>query len=157
MPRVKHFFEQGGYYHITTRTLEGVSAFFSDASKACVIDALGFHRKRGDWKIAGFVVMINHVHLVAVQAGRNLSDTVRDFKKWVHHRLRGGAAGRLWERRFDDNAIQHEAELLQVLQYIHHNPVRAGAARQAEDYFWSSARNYAGLKPVAMEVDVDWR
>jgi hypothetical protein len=25
--------------------------------------------------------------------------------------------------------------------------------RRAEDYFWSSARNYAGLEPVAMEID----
>jgi len=69
-----------------------------------------------------------------------------------------GAAdnGPLWERRYDDNAIRSAREMRQVIEYDHSNPVRIGAVRRPEDYFWSSARNYAGLTPVAMDVDMDW-
>jgi len=153
---VKHWFEPGGYYHITTRTLDKKAAFASDESKQCIVDAIAFYRRRGDWRVGGFAVMINHIHLVVSQTGPDLRDTVRDFKKWVFRRLKGPGAEPLWERRFDDNAIQHEAEMLEVIQYIHCNPVRAGVVGRPEDYFWSSARNYAGLTPVAMEVDKEW-
>jgi len=156
LPRVKHWFEPGGYYHITTRTLDKKPAFASDESKRCIVDALAFYRRRGDWRVAGFAVMINHVHFVVSQTGLDLRDTVRDFKKWVFRRLKGAGGGRLWERRFDDNAIQGQKEMEDVVAYVHDNPVRAGVVERAEDYFWSSARNYAGLTPVAMEVDKEW-
>jgi len=101
------------------------------------------------------VIMANHVHVVVSEKGAGLSQVVGNFKKWISNNL-GNATEELLERRFDDNSIQHEAEMLEVIRYIHHNPVRAGVVGQPEDYFWSSARNYAGLTPVAMEVDKEW-
>jgi len=39
------------------------------------------------------------------------------------------------------------------INYMHENPVRAGIVEKQEDYFYSSARNYAGLDGV-LEVTV---
>jgi len=156
MPRVKHYFEKGHFYHITTRTEGGVFAFASDAAKRTVVNALVFYRQRGDWQVPGFVVMANHVHVVASQTGVALNNVVRDLKKFLHHELRGSSGGPLWERRFDDNAIRRVVEMREVVQYVHNNPVRIGLVRRPEDYFWSSARNDAGLAPVAMEIDRAW-
>jgi len=153
---VKHYFERGHFYHLTTRTLDGVPAFASDAAKRKVVEALTFYRGRGDWRIHGFVVMSNHVHVVVSQVSRGLNDVIRDFKKWVFRRLKDPGADPLWERRFDDNAIQTRKEMEDVVVYVNNNPVRAGIVAHAEDYFWPSARNYAGLTPVAMEVDKEW-
>jgi REP element-mobilizing transposase RayT len=153
MPRVKHYFEKGHFYHITTRTEGGVFAFESEAAKRTIVAALSFYRRRGDWRIFAFVIMANHVHLVAQETGAGLSKVVGNFKKWVWGQLVGVAGVDLWERRFDDNAIRHVVELHGVVQYVHNNPVRIGLAQRAQDYFWSSARNYAGLSPVAMETD----
>jgi REP element-mobilizing transposase RayT len=154
MPRVKHYFEPGHFYHIATRTEGGVHAFASDDAKRILVDALDFYRRRGRWRLHAFVVMANHVHLVASETGVGLSLTVRDFKKWTWRQLtRGLPETRLWERRFDDNAIIHPGELVTVIQYIHNNPVRIGLVRRPEDYVWSSAPNYAGLVPVAIEID----
>jgi hypothetical protein len=36
---------------------------------------------------------------------------------------------------------------------IHANPVRCGLVARAEDWEWSSARWYAGLRPVKLEID----
>jgi len=36
----------------------------------------------------------------------------------------------------------------QKIRYIHENPVQAGIVEQAEDYLYSSARNYAGLETL---------
>lgn len=38
------------------------------------------------------------------------------------------------------------------MNYIHENPVKAGFVEKEEDYLYSSARNYAGLKGL---IDVD--
>ena len=153
MPRVKHYFEKGHFYHITSRTEGGIQAFADNHAKQIIVQALSFYRQRGDWKLYAFVIMANHVHLVAQESGAGLSTVVGNFKKWVRTRLQGAASDILWERRFDDNAIRHVAELKDIVQYVHNNPVRIGLVRRAEDYFWSSARNYAGIKPVAMEID----
>jgi REP element-mobilizing transposase RayT len=153
---VKHYLQGGGYYHLTTRTLKGEHVFASDEAKQTVVDALASRQEAGRWRVHAFVVMANHVHVVVSDAGVGLQEAVRDFKKWVWHEVRGLGNGPLWERRYDDNAIGSAHEMRAVAEYVHNNPVRIGLVRRPEDYFWSSARNYAGLKPVAMEVDKAW-
>ncbi|MBL7141444.1 MAG: transposase [Planctomycetes bacterium] len=156
MPRVRHYFEPGGFYHLTTRTLNGAHTFASEEAKRAVVEALAFYRKAGQWRVHAFVVMANHVHAVISETGAGLKDAIRDFKKWVWHEMSAAGNGPLWERRYDDNAVRSAREMKQVIEYDHNNPVRIGLVRRPEDYFWSSARNYAGLTPVAMEVDMAW-
>jgi len=45
------------------------------------------------------------------------------------------------------------ATLLQMIEYIHNNPVRRGPVEKATDWVWSSARFYAGMRPVPMAMD----
>jgi len=40
-----------------------------------------------------------------------------------------------------------------VIDYIHLNPVRRGLIKEPEDWEWSSARWYAGVRPVRLEID----
>jgi hypothetical protein len=40
-----------------------------------------------------------------------------------------------------------------VIDYIHANPMRRGLEARAEDWEWSSARWYSGLRPVKVEKD----
>ena len=41
----------------------------------------------------------------------------------------------------------------QKMEYVHHNPVEAGLVEHAEDYLYSSARDYAGVKGL---LDVEF-
>jgi putative transposase len=61
---------------------------------------------------------------------------------------------RFWQRGggYDRNITSTEA-LPAVIEYIHANPVRRGLVARAEDWEWSSARWYAGLRPVKLEMD----
>jgi putative transposase len=49
----------------------------------------------------------------------------------------------VWHREYRDRFIRNEGHLLQAVQYIHQNPVKAGLVVRAEDWLWSSAR-FAG-------------
>ena len=43
--------------------------------------------------------------------------------------------------------------LVQMIEYIHNNPVRRRLVRKATDWIWSSARFYAGATRVPIRMD----
>jgi putative transposase len=53
---------------------------------------------------------------------------------------------------YDRNAVEL-ATVDKMIEYIHMNPVRRGLVTRPEDWLWSSARWYAGLLPVPIEMD----
>ena len=126
--------------------------------------------------------MTNHIHLIARSHEHyKLFDTIRDFKKFTANQLleqiRQPTEGRSdWMlKRFEFAAKAHKrnseyqiwthenhaVELFskeftqQKLDYVHQNPVRAGIVDAPEDYIYSSARNYVGLKG-RIEIDLLW-
>jgi hypothetical protein len=70
---------------------------------------------------------------------------VREGKR-VRHRFWQPGGG------YDRN-ITSAAALRWMIDYIHANPVRRGLVSRAEDWEWSRARWYAGLRPVKIEMD----
>ena len=42
-----------------------------------------------------------------------------------------------------------------TLDYIHNNPVLSGFVEKAEDYLYSSARNYYGMKGLIDIIQLD--
>ncbi|MGH9358753.1 MAG: REP-associated tyrosine transposase [Terriglobia bacterium] len=53
-------------------------------------------------------------------------------------------SGRLWQGRFFDCALRTVKEYNERVEYLHWNPVRAGLASRAEEWKWSSTRDYTG-------------
>ncbi len=49
---------------------------------------------------------------------------------------------RLWQSGFYDFNIYNEEKLLEKLNYMHNNPVKAGLVLSASDYEWSSCKEY---------------
>ena len=60
---------------------------------------------------------------------------------------------RFWQDKSHPIELTTTEMIEQRMNYIHENPVRAGVVTVAEDYFYSSARNYAGLSSV-IEIDL---
>ena len=61
----------------------------------------------------------------------------------------------MWQQ--DNHPIQlKNAEMAhQRLYYTHYNPVEAGIVEKAEDYLYSSARNYHGMKGLIDVILLD--
>ena len=63
------------------------------------------------------------------------------------------------EHRFWQQGGGYDREMFEVgtikraIEYIHMNPVRRGLVVSPLDWRWSSARWYAGLDDVVLEVD----
>jgi len=52
-----------------------------------------------------------------------------------------------------DRNITNTNTLRAMIEYIHANPVRRGLVTRAEDWEWSSATWYAGIRPLKVEMD----
>ena len=60
---------------------------------------------------------------------------------------------KVWASRFDDEVIRSEKWFSQKLNYIHQNPVKAGLVEKAEDWPYSSAKNYLLGDNSLIEID----
>ncbi|MFT9497974.1 transposase, partial [Anaerosolibacter sp.] len=50
--------------------------------------------------------------------------------------------GHLFQDRYRSEAVEEDSYILGVVRYIHNNPIRAGMVSKAEEYQWSSYRDY---------------
>lgn len=91
--------------------------------------------------------------------GNLLAGLMRDFKKFTTQKtikdIVGG--GKIWQDRYDRQVIYTEKVLTRKIDYIHHNPVKAGLVDKPEDWYYSSAADYAGREKGPVLVWKDWR
>lgn len=66
------------------------------------------------------------------------------------------AEHKVWQDSFWEQTIYTERFLKQKLNYIHLNPVRAGLVQSAEEYLYSSYRNYYLSDNQLIDIDVEW-
>lgn len=147
----------GGLYHVMLRGNDGQDIFIDDGDRlrleALVADGI----RRYGHRIHAYCWMGNHIHL-ALQVDtvplskimHNLAFRYASYFNWRHHRI-----GHLYQGRFKAILIDTDAYLLQLVRYIHLNPVRARLMQQADACVWSGHRIYLGLAEQPW-LSVDW-
>ncbi len=174
-----HIGDQNALHYLTFATVNWIDVFTGKKYRDVLIDSLAYCRKEKGLELYGYVIMSNHVHLIAkAKEGFGLSDILRDFKKhtskqiikliqeesesrkeWLLQVMSEHGKNndknktyQLW--RNDNHPIElHSNEVIkQKLDYIHNNPVEAGIVEKQEDYLYSSARNYQELS-IVLEID----
>ena len=174
-----HLSGQANTFFITTAVMNFARVFsLGEHYYAILRDSLQFVLREHHANLLAYVFMPSHVHLVAqIPEGENISDFMRDFKKYTSTRirqrldvdgrtewleqLRQNAAGRkqvfkLWMDRFDDLVLFSERQVRIKIEYIHANPVRAGLIDEPEKWKYSSARNYFQDDHSFIHVDTEW-
>jgi hypothetical protein len=92
--------------------------------------------------------MNNHIHLVLQVADIPLSRIMQNvslrFTKWINYSR--SRTGHLFQGRYKSLLIDAETYLLELVRYVHLNPVRAGIVSSAAEYPWSGHRGYLGME-----------
>jgi putative transposase len=104
----------------------------------------------GHYRLWSYVVMPNHVHLLATPAVP-VPKMTRSLKGITAKRanLILGLTGRpFWQEESYDHVVRNERESEKIRSYIEHNPVRARLAARAGEYRWSSAAGASGGSPA---------
>jgi len=150
MPRFAHLHYPGGVFHVVTRTVGGKYVFDAAGAREDYLGRLGEALGKTDAQLLSYCVMSNHVHLVLIHGQAPLEGL---FKR-VHvgfasdvHRLGGRrrkAQGAVFAQRPRRVLVEEDAYLLELVRYVHNNPVRAGVVKHASQSDWSSHGAYVG-------------
>jgi putative transposase len=161
MPRLARIAVAGYPHHVIQRGNNRQAIFLDDQDRSRYLELLREAAREHDVAIHAYVLMGNHVHLLATPAGqRGLSDFMHKlgtrYVGWFNHRHQ--RTGTLWEGRFRSNLIESDSYLLVCTRYIELNPVRVGMVEMPADWRWSSARHHLGLgtDPVITEHSIFW-
>lgn len=97
--------------------------------------------KRHDLAIHAYVLMTNHLHLLATPGEQDCVPKVmqsvgRRYVQYFNYHYQ--RTGTLWEGRYRATVVDAENYLLECMRYIELNPVRAGMVAHPRDYPWSS-------------------
>ncbi len=151
-------------YYFTSVTHRRLPIFRTDKLGEVLCAALAEARDRHGILIFAYVIMLDHVHLLA-HSERKMEDALRLLNGVAAHRviqylkennfesslfkLRHEVRDRnyrhsVWQHHPDSLEIFGEETFRQKVDYIHKNPVRAGMADNPLDYRFSSARLWEG-------------
>jgi putative transposase len=136
-------------HHVIQRGNNRQPIFATPADHRRLLDILEENAKRFEVAIHAYVLMSNHIHLLATpQTAEGLPHMMQALgRSYVRYfNTTQQRSGTLWEGRYKSTLIQSERYLLACMAYLDLNPVRAGIAARAQDYPWSSHGHYIGLR-----------
>jgi REP element-mobilizing transposase RayT len=169
-------------YFVTLTVVDWLDVFTHKNHKLKLVESIIYCQKHKGLEIYGWCLMTNHLHMIAKAVGQQtLPEILRDFKNYIakviiqqieeepesrkawmlaRFKYNGKYLKRIEKYKFwqDGNhaeKIYSNKIFYQKLDYIHNNPVKELIVTQPEDYYFSSARNYAGLDfvlPVVLET-----
>lgn len=141
MPRPARITMENACYHIITRGNQKQPVFLSEQDYKRYLYFVWKYKKRYRFKLYCFCLMPNHVHLIIqvsnpailkkIMQGLNLSYT-------LYFNLKHKKVGHLWQDRFKSKIIEKDAYLLECINYIETNPLRASLVANITDYLWNS-------------------
>ncbi len=158
-----------GIYFVTFAVVEWIDVFTRKDYQQIIIDSLNYCQKEKGLVIYAWCLMTNHIHLIISSKNNNLSDILRDFKKYTSKNIlnailnndtesrkewmisifkRNGINNyknkkyQFWRQNNQPKELFSEKFTQEKLDYIHNNPVESGLVEKAEDYLLSSAKNY---------------
>jgi len=149
---------EGGLYHITARGNAGSDIFLENSDREHFLEILARSVERFRWTCHAYCLMGNHYHLLIETPEPNLSRGMQYlngvYTQWFNREH--GRYGHLFQGRFKSIVVEKESYLLELARYIVLNPVRAGLARSAREWRWSSYRATAGQVEVPEFLTTDW-
>ena len=146
MPRHPRVHAEGLLYHVMARGNDGRKVFLKDSDYGAFLDGLAVVRKRYPFYLYAYVLMSNHFHLLLeVQQASTarvlqslLTGYARRFNRTHRHR------GHLFQGRYKAIVCDRDSYLLELVRYIHLNPVRAKMVKRPGEWQWSGHGEYLG-------------
>jgi putative transposase len=181
-PGKMHLFKSWGpnlVHYATAVTFNRVPVFRSDNTCSFFIDALATTREKEPFKLIGYVVMPDHIHLLVNPLSLDISLVVGRLKGraavsilgWLRSEghsaslaklrlekpLKSGHTHAVWMKEFSAVDIWSRKFIRQKLDYIQMNPVRAGLCDHPAKWRWSSYQAYLPHEPGSVPIEVDKR
>ncbi len=144
MPRKPRIEFQGALYHVIARGNHRQNIFFDDNDRNRYLSTIEKSKSKFNFSIYVFVLMSNHVHLLIETSTIPLSKIMQSLHTSYtqYFNLKHNKSGHLFQGRYKAILCQKDSYLLQLVRYIHQNPIRAKIVESPDDYQWSSHHAY---------------
>ena len=113
-------------------------------------------RFRYRFRVVGYVVMPEHVHLLMGEPQDGCFITVIQVLKQETSRQLKAIEKKLWQTRYYDFHVRTHQKKIEKLKYIHRNPVRRGLVLEPQLWRWSSYWHYLTGERGEVEVSSHW-
>jgi len=148
MGRPPRLHASGAMYHVTLRGNHRQNIFFVPDDRHRLSELFAEATSRFGARLHAYCYMSNHIHALIQVADVPLSvlmlHVAGRYARRTQSRLQ--TTGHLFEKRYYPVLVNVEEYFLELLRYIHLNPVRAGLAKSPDAYAWSSHHAYLGAR-----------
>lgn len=143
MGRQRRPYLPGGIFHLTARTLRREHRF-TPRLRSLTVAAVADAAERSGCRILAVAVMSNHLHIVAQQGDRPLSEFMQPLLRRLAHRIQEAhnLEGPVFWRPYASRICRTPSHARNAIVYTHLNPVRAGLCDTPADYRWTSHKLY---------------
>jgi putative transposase len=146
-------------HHVIARGIERRDIFCDADDRHDFLARLGHVADDFGLRLHAWSLLPNHLHLLAQTGDISLSRCMHRLLAGyaVRFNFRHQRSGYLFQNRFKSTLVDEHAYLLELVRYIHLNPVRAGllALDALEQYPWSGHAALLGAVEVPPWQDVE--
>ncbi len=156
MGRNPRILSESGIYHIMFRGTNKQEIFLSKWDYEKFLEVLIKLKAEINFKIYAYCLMSNHVHLVLKEIGigdisKIMQRLLTKYARWFN--IKYDRTGTLLEGRYRSRAVDSDEYFLHLVRYVHQNPQKAKITETAEEYMWSSFRDYSGTDKGITDTD----
>jgi len=142
MPRLARLDISGLLQHVIVRGIERSDIFNDDHDRQLFVDRLFKLLSETGVHCYAWALLSNHFHLLLMPTSTPLSSFMRRLLTGyaVSFNRRNKRSGHLFQNRYKSIVCEEEPYLLELVRYIHLNPLRAGVVQTMEEldlYPWS--------------------
>ena len=166
--------DQEAVHYVTFTVHQWADVFTRAVYVDELLNSLRYCQSQKGLEVFAWVIMSNHMHMIIRAKDNNLSDVIRDFKKftskaiyksisenwkesrkeWLLKVLNYNGKIWFWEEGYHGEEILSTEFYDSKVNYIHLNPVRAGIVEKEEEYLNSSAGEFFGIRKSKLELTI---
>jgi len=160
MPRRSRIDAPGALHHIISRGIERCVIFQDDADYSNFLDRFGAILQETDTRCFAWALISNHFHLLLKTGLVPISTVMRRLLTGyvVVYNRRHRRCGHLFQNRYKSILCEEDAYLLELVRYIHLNPVRAKIIEDIEALDRYPYTGHSALMGKVKRIwqDTDW-
>lgn len=150
MSRLKGIDYSNQAVYITANTYRRLPILINEPGINLLYESLDRAYLKYEFKINGYVIMPDHIHFILVSSNNDLSEMMHNIKGYFAHNMYKKklfqSHNPIWQRSFYDHVIRNAKDLVEKLNYIHSNPLRAGLIKEIVEYKHSSFKYYYDIE-----------
>src|SRR4030042_3350568 len=156
MPRQARLDFPGTLHHVICRGIEKQDIVTDDYDQNNFIERLGNLASKTQTSIYAWVLMTNHAHILLRSGPQGLSDFMRKLLTGyaISYNRRQKRHGYLFQNRYKSIICEEENYLLELVRYIHLNPLRAGLVQTLDEL---DAYPYSGHSVIMGREGHKWQ